>query len=155
MSTNQQFPGGPWQQPQSTSTPQSPVQPHHVVGPTTPRRHRRALLGIPAVALIAALASSGLTAAVINAQPAPAAVTTTTTTQVVTDADWTAIAALVQPSVVSITVTSGQSEAMGSGVVWSADGVIITNHHVVEGVGHRAGIRCGDRPGRAAPGPGA
>ncbi len=41
-----------------------------------------------------------------------------------------AIVAQVEPSVVSIVSTGGE----GSGVVWSADGVIVTNNHVVEGV---------------------
>jgi serine protease DegQ len=39
------------------------------------------------------------------------------------------IVAEVQPSVVSILRPQGQ----GSGVVWSADGIIVTNHHVIEG----------------------
>jgi serine protease DegQ len=41
-----------------------------------------------------------------------------------------AIVAQVEPSVVSVIQTNGQ----GSGVVWSADGMIVTNNHVVEGV---------------------
>jgi S1-C subfamily serine protease len=40
------------------------------------------------------------------------------------------IVANAQPSVVSIVREGGE----GSGVVWSEDGVIITNHHVIEGV---------------------
>ena len=41
------------------------------------------------------------------------------------------VAASVQPSVVSITVATSQGNAEGSGVVLSADGVILTNNHVV------------------------
>jgi serine protease DegQ len=44
--------------------------------------------------------------------------------------------ARVDPSVVSIVRPDGE----GSGVVWSADGVIVTNSHVVEGVDSVAGI---------------
>jgi S1-C subfamily serine protease len=44
--------------------------------------------------------------------------------------DIPAIVAEVQPSVVSIQRDRGE----GSGVFWSADGVVVTNHHVVQGV---------------------
>ena len=39
----------------------------------------------------------------------------------------------VQPSIVAIQITAGASEGSGSGVVWDDEGVIVTNHHVVEG----------------------
>ena len=35
----------------------------------------------------------------------------------------------VQPSVVAVQVDEGE----GSGVIWSEDGIVVTNHHVVEG----------------------
>src|SRR4051794_27913288 len=50
-----------------------------------------------------------------------------------TSGDWgqiPAIVAQVEPSVVSVL----RPDAEGSGVVWSADGIIVTNNHVVEGV---------------------
>ncbi|RPA65723.1 PDZ domain-containing protein [Gordonia oryzae] len=43
------------------------------------------------------------------------------------------VAAQTLPSVVSIDVTAGTEQAEGSGVVLSADGVIMTNNHVVSG----------------------
>ncbi len=45
--------------------------------------------------------------------------------------DWVVTAAAVAPSVVSITVTAGQSGGQGSGVIFDAQGHIVTNYHVV------------------------
>ncbi len=44
-----------------------------------------------------------------------------------------AVAAKALPSVVSINVTTGDGEGVGSGVTLDADGNILTNYHVVEG----------------------
>lgn len=44
-------------------------------------------------------------------------------------ADIPDVVAAVEPSIVAVVTNSGQ----GSGVVWSADGVVVTNHHVVAG----------------------
>jgi putative serine protease PepD len=43
----------------------------------------------------------------------------------------TAIAQAVQPSTVSITVTTAQGQAEGTGVIIRSDGMILTNNHVV------------------------
>ncbi len=45
--------------------------------------------------------------------------------------DWTAVAAAVTPSVVSIDVTTQQGSGAGSGVVFDGQGHILTNNHVV------------------------
>ncbi|MEU5694141.1 trypsin-like peptidase domain-containing protein [Actinosynnema sp. NPDC020468] len=47
--------------------------------------------------------------------------------------DVSAIAAKVLPSVVQVNVSSTQGEGLGSGVVLTADGRILTNNHVVSG----------------------
>jgi len=39
----------------------------------------------------------------------------------------------VAPSIVAVLVSGGQGEGEGSGVVWSEDGVVVTNDHVVSG----------------------
>jgi len=49
-------------------------------------------------------------------------------------ADVSTIAAKVLPSVVQINVTTMNGSVVGSGVILSADGKILTNAHVVEGV---------------------
>ncbi len=37
----------------------------------------------------------------------------------------------VEPSVVAILVETGQGQGQGSGVIWDADGIVVTNNHVV------------------------
>lgn len=49
------------------------------------------------------------------------------------DPDWQAVAAAVQPAVVTISVQSSSSSGVGSGVIYNAQGDIVTNYHVVSG----------------------
>ncbi len=49
------------------------------------------------------------------------------------DSDWQAVAAAVQPAVVTISVQSSSSSGVGSGVIYDAQGDIVTNYHVVSG----------------------
>jgi putative serine protease PepD len=60
------------------------------------------------------------------------------------------IAAKVSPSIVSVVVQSAAAGDEGSGVVLSADGLILTNNHVVAGAGTGATITVKFSDGRAA-----
>lgn len=117
------------------------------------RRRRTRWLAVPAAVLAASVVSSGATAAALHAWPTGAGSTTTVTQVVQGDTaspDWTITAAKVQSSVVSITVSSSQSEALGSGVVWNADGLVVTNHHVAAALGSGAKITVEFHDGQVA-----
>jgi putative serine protease PepD len=128
--------------------------------PAQPAKRRR-LTELTAVAVLAALLASGGTYAaaqlVDGSQPSSSANTSALgrgadTGPVVqadaTNPNWTATAAAVAPSVVAITVKSGQSEAQGSGVIIDAKGHILTNNHVVSGAGSGASITATLNDGR-------
>jgi putative serine protease PepD len=124
--------------------------------------NRRRWTEVTAVALLAALLASGGTYAVTqladNTQSSSAANSSAlgrgTDQSPVVQADannpnWTATAAAVAPSVVSIKVVSGQSEAEGSGVIIDSKGHILTNNHVVAGAGQGAQLTVTLNDGRA------
>ena len=131
---------GSYPPPSPTPTPAPKAKPNRGLGQMT------------AVAILAAaLASGGTYAATRYATPAPSSspVATTqsngsTSPQVIqgnaSAPDWTATAKAVAPSVVSITVTSGQTGGQGSGVVIDNQGHILTNNHVATGAGADATI---------------
>jgi putative serine protease PepD len=103
------------------------------------RRWPRRVAG--GAALLALVAGGGTAGGVLAErylidQPAAAATTTTTTsaasTATVTEGDnLAAIVKAVQPSVVTVMVDGARSTSLGSGVVLSAAGLILTNNHVI------------------------
>ena len=130
-------PGGPF----------GPTGPSGAQATPSPRSGRRRTAEITAVAVLAALLSSGGTIAAVRLFPdtaqTPAAASAEqlgrgTDSAPVTQAngtapDWSATAAAVSPSVVSITATTGQGGGQGSGVIIDEAGHVLTNNHVVAG----------------------
>lgn len=132
------------------ASPQGPFGPTGPTGPQgspTPRSGRRRTAELTTVAVLAALLSSGGTVAAVRLFPESTSTpSTTSSTQLGRGADtapvvqanssapnWTATAAAVSPSVVSITATSQQGGGQGSGVVIDDEGHVLTNNHVVAG----------------------
>jgi putative serine protease PepD len=119
--------------------PAYPAQPR-------PRRPRSILGAVVGAAVLSAVLASGSTFALVSlTTPAPSATPVPATGQTVvaqasgsyTDADITSIVATARESVVTVTSTlsSGgiRGSGIGSGIVLSANGYILTNRHVIEG----------------------
>ncbi|WP_265443643.1 S1C family serine protease [Flexivirga meconopsidis] len=111
---------------------------------TAPRKRGRSWAAIPIAAILAAALASGGTYALTHDDNGSSAATGGNTTVVnanpadFADAgsvNWSATASKVTPSVVSITVQSGNSGDQGSGVILDKSGNIVTNNHVVTGSG--------------------
>jgi putative serine protease PepD len=101
---------------------------------------RRVAGGVVVLALVAGGGTAGgvLAERYLIDRPASAATTTTTATGVSTTtiADpLAAVAAKVSPSVVTVMVDSSRESALGSGVVIGANGLILTNNHVISSDG--------------------
>jgi len=128
--------------PPASSSPPLPPPPAPPAPPTSSGTSPRkaALLGALAGGLVAALVATGITVALDDdaATSVDRPVVTPVTTKEGT-LDIQAILAKVQPSVVSVktsgTSAEGAFEGAGSGIVLSADGLVLTNSHVIGSVG--------------------
>ncbi|WP_373300588.1 S1C family serine protease [Amycolatopsis deserti] len=113
---------------------QQPVAAAPVLTPPRPKKKRVAAL-VTAGTLAAAVigGASGAAIAGLDSGSATGPATSATTVSSTTNTDVSAVAAKVLPSVVQVNVTTRQGEAIGSGVILTADGKILTNAHVVSG----------------------
>jgi putative serine protease PepD len=98
---------------------------------------RRRTGAVVTSAALAAAVFGGVTGGVVGALNAPSAAVAQVGGPVAVNAsttlDVSAVAARVLPSVVQVNVVTAQGQGLGSGVVLTADGRILTNNHVVSG----------------------
>ncbi|HVX45421.1 MAG TPA: trypsin-like peptidase domain-containing protein [Mycobacteriales bacterium] len=113
-----------------------PPDPPEMRPPTRKRGRKKAAAAVAAVALAAGVAG-GATGVLIDGNHNDTVATTATGTTAQQASDQTssdtvsAVAKAVSPSVVEIRVVTAQGESLGSGVILSADGEILTNNHVI------------------------
>ncbi|SDC42969.1 S1C family serine protease [Actinokineospora iranica] len=115
-------------QQQQVPYPPYPTPPHN--------KTRRGLVALVAASVLGAGLVGGVAGAALGSDDAPAVGTRSASAAPASaDAptDVSAIAAKVLPSVVQVNVRTATAEGVGSGVVLSSDGRILTNNHVVQG----------------------
>jgi putative serine protease PepD len=150
--------GAPYGQRDPWATPGGPTPPggggggDHGRGGGGGRGPRRSpgWFGVAGAAIVGALAASALTGALMGGFDQDAASTSATTStgsgstsiQGVseTTVNWQAVVSAVSPSVVAVTVEGGSGTAEGSGIVYDTSGHVVTNNHVVSGLGTGATI---------------
>jgi S1-C subfamily serine protease len=101
--------------------------------PEPPKRHRgRTMLGLTATAIVAAGVGAGAAVGLSHGGTSAASNAASTSKVALSSAQ---IASKVDPSLVDVTSTLGyQGEtAMGTGIVLSSNGLILTNNHVING----------------------
>jgi putative serine protease PepD len=156
-------PGGAFGHPSEPETATGgglPPEPPHTPGRRPARRPGWG--GVVGVGVGAAILSSLLTAGIVlQTQDDPVSTVAGTTSQSTVKApvssstasqpDWGAVAKAVEPSVVSVQVTSQSASGEGSGVILDKTGRIVTNNHVVSGAGSDAKIQVVLNDGRTYP----
>ncbi|HVV09034.1 S1C family serine protease [Amycolatopsis sp.] len=139
MSENDVRPGhtGGYQPQHGYPHPYDPQQAGPVLAPPRPpRRKGKVAVLVTATAVAAAVVGGASGAAIVGLDGSSAGTASTATATTVsgsTSTDVSAVAAKVLPSVVQVNVTTSEGEAIGSGVILSSDGKILTNAHVVSG----------------------
>jgi putative serine protease PepD len=129
MTENQRQAPPPWTYP-GTAYPPPPLPPQ------PPRRFRRGTLAVVAAATLVAGGLAGTVGALVGDDGAARAAANTpiaTSTSDTTATDVSSVVRKVLPSVVQVNVTLPNGEGIGSGVVLSSDGRVLTNNHVVDG----------------------
>jgi putative serine protease PepD len=110
--------------------------PPALANPGKPRRFRRGAVALTIAAVIGAGAVGGVTGALVGGDEATTSPASTPISQNVgtnTPSDVSAVASKVLPSVVQVNVQTANAQGIGSGVILTADGRILTNNHVVSG----------------------
>jgi putative serine protease PepD len=125
---------------QSPYFPPPPVDdPPPATDQREPRRWPRRVAG--GAAILALVAGGGTAGGVVAERylidhPTTTVATTAAATSTSTSTDsLAAVAAAVEPSIVTVTVDSADSESLGSGVVLNSTGLILTNNHVISSSG--------------------
>ena len=140
--------------PSPHGAPPPPVDPppgrsHHDDGGRSRRWPRRVAGGAAVLALVAGAGTAGgVLADHYRENPAPAVAAAPATTTVTDGDDLAAVAAKVSPSIVTVLVDGAGASSLGSGVVLRADGLVLTNNHVVA-AGGTVSVRLAD--GRTVP----
>jgi len=140
----------------AASLPPMPPLPPNVISHRRGRDRRWPRRVAGGAALLALIAGGGTAGAVVaehyaNGTAATASTGTVTGTAVATGTGTTslaAVAARVSPSIVTVLIDSANESALGSGVVLTADGLILTNNHVISS-GGTVSVRLSD--GRTLP----
>lgn len=123
--------GAPWSPATPTTTRSRKSGPHGAPG----------WLALVVAMVVTALIAVGGTYALVggresasSSEGSSSSSTTAQTPQVTQSGeavDWQSVSSAVGPATVTITVASSSSEEIGSGVVYDADGHIVTNYHVI------------------------